>query len=88
MINIVLPLSLSLYLFNLARHYCIETIQYVGLGASDDTRKVTADRLSSGNGYFTTREVAVRTGGIFFASASDKYGTTLRCRDRNGLGIR
>ena len=50
-----------------------------GLGATYGTSRVTANRLFNGNGDFTTRKVNTGTGVIFFASASNKYGTTLRC---------
>ena len=56
-----------------------------GLGATYGTSRVTAYRLFDGNGDFTTRKVNAGTGVIFFASASNKYGTTLRCGRRNGL---
>jgi hypothetical protein len=56
-----------------------------GLGATYGTSRVTAYRLFDGNGDFTTRKVNAGAGVIFFASASNKYGTTLRCWRRNGL---
>ena len=56
-----------------------------GLGAAYGASRVTAYRFFDGNGDFTTRKVNAGTGVIFFASASNKYGTTLRCWRRNGL---
>ena len=56
-----------------------------GLGATYGTSRVTANRLFDGNGDFTTRKVNAGTGVIFFAGASNKYGTTLRCWRRNCL---
>jgi hypothetical protein len=56
-----------------------------GLGATYGTSRVTAYRLFDRNGDFTTRKVNAGTGVIFFASASNKYGTTLRCWRPNGL---